>query len=150
MQVNAAAAELNAEEDGVDVPILDANDEPAMFGGTDVERDGETVTEGAEPVTVRVCGMNSKTYAKAEAWQRKQFAALGGRNATDKESTEIWCGFLARLCKGWKGFFDDAGEPIRFTTENATDVFLKLPFVRRRIASAAGNGRLYRQKTASG
>jgi hypothetical protein len=150
MKVNEAAAALSAEDEGTDVEILDAQDEPALFGGTAVERDGETVTEGAEPVTVRVCGMNSKTYAKAEDWQRKQFAALGGRQATAQQSLEIWCGFLARICKGWKGFFDDADEPIRFTTDNATDTLLKLPFLRRQIASAAGNGRLYHQKTATG
>jgi hypothetical protein len=149
MRVDQEVAGLASEDEGVAVPVLDKNDEPAMFGGTTVESDGETVTDGAQPVTIRVVGMNSKGYAKAEAWQRKQFVALGGRKATDQEEREIFAGFLARCCRGWVGFFDANDQPLPFSTENATDLFLKLPFVRRQVQSAVGNARLFGQPTAS-
>jgi hypothetical protein len=150
MRVDQAVAEQANEDEAAAVNILDRNDEPAMFGGTEVERDGENVIEGAQPVQIGVIGINSKAYAKAEAWQRKQFQLLGGRKPNDQEEREIFAGFLARCCRWWKGFFDANDQPIPFSTENATDLFLKLPFVRRQVQGAVGNARLFGQKTASG
>jgi hypothetical protein len=149
MIVAQVKAELTAEDEGAIVEILDQNDEPAMFGGTTVEKDGETVIEGAQPVTVRVIGMNSKGYAKAEAWQNQQIQARRGRNATEKQQREEFAGFLARCMRGWAGFFNEDGSELPFTTENATEVLLALPFVRRQVASAVGNGRLFHSKAAT-
>jgi hypothetical protein len=146
MNVSEVSASLAAEDEAVAVDILDQFDEPAMFGGTPVERDGETVIEGAQPVQIGVCGMNSKQHAKARAWQRRQTEALGGRKPTDAQNTEIWCGYLARCCRWWKGFFGETGEPLPFTTDTCADVLQRLPFVERQVAVALGNAQRFRRR----
>lgn len=149
MRVDQEVAANEPEDEGTLVEILDRKDEPALFGGTSVERDGQTIIEGAQPVTIRVVGMNSKGHSKAEAWQRKQNTAVAWK-PNDQQNIEIWCGYLARCCRGWAGFFDADDQPIPFSTENATDVLIKLPFVRRQVQVALGNARQFGQKTAVG
>lgn len=149
MKFGQSAPDFSAEDAGTVVELLDESDEPAMFGGTVVERDGEQVREGAEPISVTVCGMNSKQHARAEAWLTAQSRGRGGKNPTDKQQREEWAGFLARCCRAWNGFFDDDGQPMPFTVENMTNAILQWPFVRRQVQSALGNAARFHQKTAT-
>lgn len=119
--------ELAVEDDGVTFHVLGADDEPAFAD-----------EEGKTPVTWTVCGLNSEQYAKAEAWQTKALRAFRGRELTAQERRENYAEFLARCSKGCTGF-TDKGEPLPFTTENATAAILALPYLRRQIESRMGD-----------
>lgn len=127
--------EFAAEEEGIDLPILKANDDPAL--------DAEN-----KPVTIRVCGMNSETYRKATEWQRKTVRARGGRKMTPKEETAMQSEFIARCCKGWSGF-TDRKESVPFSTDAATKMFQRLPHVERQVTQAVGNHDFFQPKSSS-
>lgn len=116
---------LAVEDTGVTLKILDADGEPA------VQDDGS-------PVTWTVCGINSKQYRKAGYWQRKVFQALGGRKQTAEESAAMECEFVARCSLSFAGFTNQ-GVKVAFSTENATDILSRLPFIMRQVQQAMGD-----------
>lgn len=137
--IDEQEAGLAVEDVGAVVQILDANEDPAMYGGTSVTKDdGSTVIEGAQPVTWTVCGMNSKTYRKAEAWQRKELRMLGNRKQTADEAALMFCGFIARCSLGYTGM-TSKGQPFPFSTDNATSILYRLPFIKRQVEAAMSN-----------
>jgi hypothetical protein len=137
MNINQEAQALANEDEATPIELLNRFDEPATYGPDDA------------PVTIRVVGQNSKAQNKAAAWQRKQQIALGGRKATPQQERAFWCGYLARCCVGWEGFFDDAGQPLPFSVENCTDALTKLPWLERQVSAALGNSERYRPATAT-
>jgi hypothetical protein len=120
--VDQNAKALSVEDDGIVVEIMDPQGDPAY----DVE---------GKPVTVTVAGEYSAKYRRAEEWQRKTLMRMRGKEQTGAESLEMQAEFIARCTLGWSGF-TQAGQTLPFTTENATMVFVKLPFVRKRVESA--------------
>lgn len=114
------------EDEGLTFPVLDVNDDPAF------DDDGTT------PVTWTVCGLNSETYAKAEAWQAKELRALRGREPTAQEKRKMYAGFLARCSRGFSGFTQN-GQRISFSTDIATEAIMALPHLRRQIEARIGD-----------
>ncbi len=120
--IDVEAKEIAAEDEGVVVNIVDAKGEPA------IQADGS-------PVTWTVCGLNSQQYRKAEAWQRKQFRAIRGREQTQAEYEAMQAEFIARCSLSNTGFVA-SGQALPFSTENATLILVRLPHVRRQIEAA--------------
>lgn len=123
--IAANEQEIAVEDTGVTINILDAAGEPAL-------------QEDGSPVTWTVCGINSKQYRKAGHWQRKVFQALGGRKQTGEEATAMECEFVARCSLGFAGF-TNKGAPVSFSTETATDILNRLPFIMRQVQQAMGD-----------
>lgn len=134
MDVGQEEKEVALENEGQIVPILDINDEPAL-------------QPNGSPVTWTVCGVNSDKYRDAEAWQRKAYRKLAGREMTKKEHAEHQAEFIARCSLANAGFTLN-GEPLPFTTENATIVLTRLPHVRRRIEAAMGDHAGFTKRTS--
>lgn len=125
---------LTIEDTGLALPILDEENEPAL-------------DDQGNPVTITICGMNSQAYKKAENWQRKQLRALGMMQQTPEQADLMQSEFVARCCKGWSGF-TDRGESQSFSTENAKNMFQRLPFVQRQVEAAMGNHSRFLPKTS--
>lgn len=147
--IAAKKQELSVEDDGVTIDLLDVNDEPALYGGTEVpQEDGSVVIEGGMPVTWKVCGINSEKYAEAEAWQEKVYRSLRGREMSKKEKREHRAAFIARCSLGYSGFSQN-DQPFPFTTENATTILVNLPYIRRQVEVAMGDHAGFTKKPLS-
>lgn len=144
------AKEIALEDEGKVVHILDANGDPAFYGGTEVEQsDGSKVIENAQPVTWTICGINSKQWRKAEAWQRKAMRVFHGREQTDAEHQEHQAEFVARCSLGNAGFGEN-GQPLPFTTANATKILVTLPYIRRQLEGVMGNHAGFTKRPSAG
>jgi hypothetical protein len=133
------AQELEVEDAGLTVHIRDAENELAYYGGTPVEKDGITTMEGQKPVTWNICGINSKQFRAAEAWQRKVFRARGMNNPmTPAEEVAHQAEFIARCSRGFDGFADK-GTPLTFSTPSATKILVAVPYIGRQLNGAMGD-----------
>lgn len=130
--------DLASEDAGTIIDLLDQNDEPAFQD------------DGKSPVTITAAGLNSKRYAKAEAWQTEQYqkAGLRGKKLSPAEQLAIRCGVLARVTLGWSGL-SSTGSPLGFSTDNATDVYIRLAFVRKQVEAAVGDRTRFFDKPSS-
>jgi hypothetical protein len=126
---------LAIEDEGLTFQLLDENDEPAV--------------EDGKPVTWTVCGMNSRQYRKAEAWQRKQFQMLAGRKQTGDQQLLMQSEFVARCSLGFSDNFADNGVPLPFTTENAAKILSRLPFVQKQVEQAIGDRARFLARTSN-
>lgn len=139
--ITEAPAEMNGKKKGFDIAIkrqeLAVEDEGVTFHVTDAD-DELAYGESGNPVTWTVCGMNSQTWRRAERWQDKKMREYGGRELTPDEKAAIEAEFLARCSKGFTELTNN-GEPMKFTTANATLAILALPYLRRQISRRMGN-----------
>ena len=120
--VDQNADALSVEDEGAIAEIMDAQGDPVFDAS-------------GKPVTVLVAGEYSAKYRKAEEWQRKTLMRQRGKEQTGKESLAMQAEFVARCCLSWSGF-TQAGSPLEFSITNATMVFTRLPYVRKRVESA--------------
>jgi hypothetical protein len=126
---------LAIEDEGLVIPILDENDEPAVENGV--------------PVTWTVCGRNSKQYRKAEAWRRKQYQMTAGRKLTGDEQLLMDSEFVARCSLGYSANWTEGGKPLPFSTENATKILSRLPFVQAQVELAIGDRARFLSRTSN-
>lgn len=123
--IEVQAKEATIEDEGGVVHINDVSGKPAF-------------ADDDSPVTWTVCGLNSAQYRKAESWQRKKMRALRGREMTDTEQVQHNAEFIARCSRGFAGFTQN-GQSLSFSTETATMVLVKLPFIVRQLQAVMGD-----------
>lgn len=127
--------ELAVEDEGVTWHVTDADNELA-YG------------ESGNPVTWTVCGMNSQAWRRAERWQEKEMRKFAGRELTPDERAAIEAEFLARCSKGFTEFTNN-GQPLPFSTANATAAILALPYLKRQIQARMGNHSGFKRASVS-
>lgn len=133
--------ETNGKRKGFDIAIkkqeLAVEDEGVTWHVTDADNELAYDDDG-QPVTWTVCGVNSDAWRRAERWQEKKMREYGGRELTPGERATIEAEFLARCSKGFTGFTNN-GQPLTFSTPNATAAIVALPYLKRQIQARMGN-----------
>lgn len=113
---------VEMSEKGITVPIL----------RIDGDGRGEPLINGETPVTVKICGPDSKRYRDArKAINDRRIKALAAGQDFDEERAEL--DLMAAIVMSWTGFHDGKAEA-PCTAENVALVYERFPVVLDQIA----------------
>jgi hypothetical protein len=99
------------------------------------------VTGAPLDMTIVVCGRDSAAFRAATRWQLDEAierAASASGPDDDMRGRDVQAGFVARLCKSWAGDWGVDGEPVKFSVEAATKLFVRFHFIEEQVNAFAG------------
>ena len=126
LNLGAAKAVSDREDEGQVIELLDAAGEPLVYQNGTAEK----------PVTVTVAGSYSATYRKAVERQRLRMLKRRRGKLTSNELTDNQIELEAACALPWDGVLTDDGKPIEHKMENVTGILVGVPWVREQIQIA--------------
>jgi hypothetical protein len=114
--IKAQVEKAKKEDEGIDVHVNGVDEQPLYY----------QKEEEMHPVTIRMAGVHSALFRRAEERIRKR--KLKPRQFTGELIYEDNIEKVAACALGWDGFYSN-GQEVPFTQENIKEIFKQCPWV---------------------